>query len=343
MQPGQVEEQALEGRQEVEVVPLTAERLKAHETNSQSKVLRKRNVAPQSSRSSGLRLGSRRSRREHTKRESSRVSSRSMSRNSIRGLMLERRGQLRMSSSRSLPRLDRAASQGQTQSREGILKPRTARSIASSRCTTTPRRIVDLPFEHKVLYSSNRRARLLEELRETQERMTELMEQRKAHLMVTLAQTNNMLRKKLEHTYRDESSNGPETRRRAREAVMAIEGGDATLGPGLRRLAPLARTNLTGTREHTDSSYFAIGAGVGCVDGLKGAVSTSKATYGCRIPTGGSAALGLEGGGSRTDRSNLARVNRLPGVMQHPLRSSELMRFREKAVKLGINLKRTGH
>ena len=174
--------------------------------------------------------------------------------------------------------------------------------------------------------------------------MNELMEQRKAHLMVTLSKTNNMLRKKLEHTYRNESmSHGAETRRRAREAVKAMEGGDATLGPGMMRLAPLARASFGGWRDQNDSSSFAIGTGVGGVDGFKGAVSTSKAVYGRRVPTGGSAALGIEGGGSRTDRKRLTQVNRVPGVMQHPLLSSEFMKFREKAVKLGINLKRTGH
>ena len=53
--------------------------------------------------------------------------------------------------------------------------------------------------------------------------------------------------------------------------------------------------------------------------------------------------MGMEGAGSRTDRSQLVKVNRIPGVMQHPLKSSEQMKFREKAVRLGINLKRTGH
>lgn len=197
-----------------------------------------------------------------------------------------------------------------------------------------------------MLHCSNRRARLVEELRETQERMTELMEQRKAHLMVSLAQTNIMLRKKLERTFRGDWRTDPETRRRAGNAIRAIEGGDATQGPGMLRLAPISRKTGFGWRESTDSSALAVGAGAGSLDGLKHAVSTSKAVYGVRLPTrdgGGAAGVGMEGAGSRTDRSRLARVNRLPGVMQHPLRSSEYMEFREKAAKLGINLKRTGH
>ena len=188
----------------------------------------------------------------------------------------------------------------------------------------------------------------MEELRETQERMNELMEQRKAHLMVSLAQTNIMLRKKLERTFRSDWRTDPEVRRRAGNAIRAIEGGDATKGPGMLRLAPISRKTGFGWRETTDSSAFAIGAGTGSLDGLKHAVSTSKAVYGVRLPTrdghaAAAAGMGMEGAGSRTDRSRLARVNRLPGVMQHPLRSSEYMEFREKAARLGINLKRTGH
>jgi hypothetical protein len=216
----------------------------------------------------------------------------------------------------------------------------------SSRSLPHLARLQALPRAHKVLYCSNRRGDLLEELRETQERMTELMEQRKANLIVSLAQTNHMIRAKLERTCGSDWRTGPETRRRAREAVRAIEGGDATLGPGLLRLAPLSRKSTHGWRESTDSAGFAVGAGAGCIDGLKHAVSASMAAYGLRVATrdgGGRRAMGMEGAGSSTDRSQLVKVNRLPGIMQHPLKSSEQMEFREKAVRLGINLKRTGH
>ena len=177
-----------------------------------------------------------------------------------------------------------------------------------------------------VLVANHRQKDLLLELSKTNERMKVLMEQRQAALLITLAKTNRMIHSKMEHAaHINPFDSTLSARRNARDALQRIEAKNVNLP---KNIVPYKKISKFGWRTDQDSSGFIIGCGKGIVDG-----SPFQTSYQSQSNFSGV---------SNTARSRMKAVDRR-AVLCNPLPQSEFKDFVEKAIKLGIDLRKVGH
>ena len=173
------------------------------------------------------------------------------SRSSIRGLMTKRSHISLSSSTARLQRTNLNAMDMRTSRSTPNLKPYVHGSPGNTL-------INSLPLAGSLLITDQQRHDLLVELTATNERMNELMAQKQAALVRTLARTNRMLHKKIKHSATNTKWDHPlSARNKARAALQRIEN-PANLPPNS---VPFVNTTKYGWRTNQDSSGACMGMG----------------------------------------------------------------------------------
>ena len=93
-------------------------------------------------------------------------------------------------------------------------------------------------------------------------------------------------------------------------------------------MIPVKRKNKWGRKSNQDSSAFSVGCGKGMING-----SPFESTY---------ASLSKFNGATDTGRFKMSSIGRRK-VMNHGYKKGTFQEFTEKAVRLGIDLRKVGH
>ena len=175
-----------------------------------------------------------------------------------------------------------------------------------------------VPAAATLLQRMTMRNKLVEELRETNEALQQLMQQKQSELEMALRETDRILEIKLQRKRHDHIKHGLSSRRRARNELD-------------RRAAE--RSVLP---ESTASTVENKARLVGC----PGTWASSRGYNGLRTIYQSQAQMD---GSTATDRKRVWRHEHGVPVFRAPRKQSEFTSYVDKALRLGVDVKASGH